>query len=89
MTRRLARNEEIDLADCLQLCDKRTLLLKDDRLRESLSLGSNSQAERFLKGIEKLRDRLAHGQDIIAGSSWPAVFSLVQQTEKVLEQRER
>ena len=88
-TRRLARNEEIDLADCLQLCDKRTLLLKDDRLRESLSLGSNSQAERFLKGIEKLRDRLAHGQDIIAGSSWPAVFSLVQQTEKVLEQRER
>jgi len=88
-TRRLARNEEIDLADCLQLCDKRTLLLKDDRLRESLSLGSNSQAERFLKGIEKLRDRLAHGQDIIAGSSWPAVFSLMQQTEKVLEQRER
>ena len=88
-TRRLARNEEIDLAVCPQLCDKRTLLLKDDRLRESPSLGSNSQAERFLKGIEKLRDRLAHGQDIIAGSSWPAVFSLVQQTEKVLEQRER
>jgi hypothetical protein len=88
-TERLARNEEIDLADCLQLCDKRTLVLKDKRIRESLSFGSNGEAERFLEDVEKLRDRLAHGQDIVAGSSWPEVFSLAQKTEQVLEQREQ
>jgi len=86
---RLARNEEIDLADCLQLCDKRTLVLKGKRIRECLAFRSNGEAKRFLEDVEKLRDRLAHGQDIVAGSSWPEVFSLAQKTEKVLEQREQ
>jgi CBS domain-containing protein len=88
-SQRVVRNEEIDLADCLQLCDKRTLVLKDDRIRESLSLGSKNKAERFLEDVEQLRNRLAHGQDIVAGSSWFEVFSLTQEIEKVLEQGEQ
>jgi hypothetical protein len=86
---RLNRNEAIDLADCLQLCDKRTVVLKNEEIREKLSLKPKREAEGFLREAEKLRDRLAHGQDIIAGSSWPEVFSLVQEIEKVLKQCER
>jgi hypothetical protein len=83
--KRLNRKEAIDLADCLQLCDKRTLVLKNEEIREKLSLRPKSEAEGLLREAETLRDRLAHGQDIIAGSSWPEVFSLVQEIEEVLK----
>ena len=59
---RRERNEEIDLVDCLQLADKRTIILKNERLRTSLILGTRTAGEERLKRIEELRDRLVHAQ---------------------------
>ena len=51
---RKARNEEIDLADCLQICDKRDLILKFVGYGE-LGFESKGKAERLFKEAENLR----------------------------------
>lgn len=81
---RVKRNEEIDVADCLQICDKRDLILKKVA---SASLGFKSKAkmEEFLSDAEKLRDRLAHSQGLVLGTSWPAVIDLAIQLDAFLQ----
>ncbi len=66
---RQQRNEAIDLADCLQLADKRTIVLKSDTLRHALGFPSNRKGKDLLETLEQLRDELAHAQDIITGRS--------------------
>ncbi len=81
---RRERNEEIDLADCLQLCDKRDLILKNDKLRISLGLEPREAGEEQLRHIEDLRDKLAHAQDIVQGSSWEEVITLIGALENLV-----
>ena len=63
---RRRRNEGADLADCLQFCDKRELIVRDQALRQRLGATSRGQLETHLKELERLRDDLAHAQDILA-----------------------
>lgn len=77
------RNEAIDLADCLQFADKRTILLKSDSLRYDLGFSSKSNGEELLKALEHLRDELAHAQDIITGQ-WPQLVDVVRKAEELL-----
>jgi hypothetical protein len=76
------RNEGTDLADCLQFCDKRTILMKMDGVWELLG-DSRTQTERFLEDAERLRNDLAHSQDIVTGQ-WPAIVGLAERLEKAL-----
>src|SRR5690606_29044313 len=65
---RKKRNEEIDLVECLQFCDKRDLVIAHDDLRRRLGLGAKSEGRRLLKRAERLRDLLAHSQrDLVQG----------------------
>lgn len=80
---RKQRNEAIDLADCLQFADKRTIVLESDFLRHALSLPSKGKGEKLLKALEYLRDELAHAQDIITGR-WPQLVALAEAAEKLL-----
>lgn len=84
LEQRRQRNEEIDLADCLQLCDKRSILIRSKEHRERLGFPSKRAAEETLVAIERLRDRLAHSQDLVAGSDWPTVLSLVERMEELV-----
>ena len=81
---RQSRNEAIDLADCLQFCDKRELVLKKPELLERMQFKSKMSGEHLLKEAEKLRDKLAHAQDIVTGSSWPEVIDLATEIEALL-----
>lgn len=82
---RRKRNQDVSLVECLQFCDKRDLVLAQRNLREKLDLGSKSQAINFLKRAEDLRNRLAHSeQDLVKGSSWDSVISLVEWVESVV-----
>ncbi len=72
---RRTKNEEIDLADCFQICDKRDLLLKILGYGE-LGFESKGKAERLFNGAENLRNNLAHSQDLVLGSSWTKVIEL-------------
>jgi len=64
---RRRRNEGVDLADCLQFCDKRELIVRDEALRQRLGATSRRQLEKDLVDLEHLRDDLAHAQDILVG----------------------
>lgn len=86
---RNARDEAIDLLDCLQFCDKRDLVVKNGELRMILGLGEKKEAEQILKKAEKLRDNLAHAQDLVAGSSWPDIIDVHQELLRCLENCEQ
>lgn len=86
---RKARNEAIQLSDCLQLCDKRDIVLGEQRLRELLGIESKSKGKDFFKKLETLRNNLAHSQDLNTQNSWNDMFSLIEQTEKLLEKCEK
>lgn len=81
---RKSRNEAIDLADCLQFCDKRDIVLKNGDLRRALGLNSTRAAEKLFRNLENLRNDLAHAQDIVAGN-WPDIVDWAHQAERLLE----
>ena len=88
LTDRCKRNEEIDLPDCLQFCDKKKIFLYNEKLLKGSGLESKSKGEKWLKELEKLRNDLAHSQDIITGN-WPEIVDLTEQAEKFLRKLEK
>jgi hypothetical protein len=86
---RKARNEAIQLSDCLQLCDKRDIILNEQPLREVLGIESKSKGKDFFKKLENLRNNLAHSQDLNTQNSWNEMISLIEQTETLLEESEK
>jgi hypothetical protein len=82
------RNEAIDLADCLQLCDKAALVLKNPSFRQSSPFPSKAAGDRFFKNLEGTRNALAHSQDIITGK-WPSLAELAVEAETLLHSLER
>ncbi|MBD2446211.1 hypothetical protein H6G76_03370 [Nostoc sp. FACHB-152] len=78
------RNEATDLLDYLQFCDKRELVLNQPELLEQLELKSKRFGEKFLKSAEQLRNRLAHAQNLVTGSSWKDLISLAEAMETLL-----
>lgn len=73
------RGEELALSDCLQIADKRDLLLAADGCSVQLGFDSNKTASRFFYQVEELRDRLVHANDLIAGSNWEEVIDITIQ----------
>jgi hypothetical protein len=85
LSERQSNNTAIDLADCLQFCDKRDIVLKSNEIGEKL--GFNNKSEFFLKGLEELRNNLCHAQDIITGN-WPNIIDLAIEAENFLHKCE-
>ncbi len=85
---RKAKNEEIDVADCLQFCDKRDILKGSDELTKLAGIESKKSVERLLRKAEILRNNLAHAQDIITGR-WPEIADLAQEMESLLVKMEK
>lgn len=86
---RKKRNEALNIFDCLQLCDKRVISLKKDDIYNQIKLESKKETRRCLEEIEKLRDRLTHGHDIISGTSWKDVIDLTVKMEKMIRRCEK
>jgi len=82
---RKERNEEITLLDCLQLSDKKTLIVKKKELLANLGFSSRAEAERFFNKLERLRNNLAHSQELTGGESFREIIQTVRQCERVLE----
>ena len=71
---RRGRNEEIDLADCLKLADKLGLLAGVPDFLSFFGLPEARSARKQFEAMEALRNRLAHGQDLVTGTTWEAVI---------------
>lgn len=74
---RQRRNDAIDLAECLQLGDKKTIFAKSKTLSGILVFKSNKEWGDFMDSVEKLRNRLAHSNGI-SSESWPGIATLMQ-----------
>lgn len=81
---RIKRNEAIDLVDCLQFGDKRDLLLRSPIACEHLGITSKTRTRDTLREAEKLRDKLAHGQDLVSGATWLDIISTMNEIESFL-----
>lgn len=82
---RKKRNQEIDLLWCLQLCDKRDLLLKHEEPIEIFEGTSSKEVTTTLKDAEDLRNSLAHSnEDISTGLGWSRLAELVGEIERIL-----
>jgi len=81
---RKKRNEAIDLADCLQFCDKADLVLKIPTIKQKIEDRLKKNPKTVLDSAEELRDILAHAQDLVAGSTWTDRIDLIKDIEKLL-----
>jgi hypothetical protein len=61
---RQRRGSACALLDCLQVKDKADILVSDGASLAALGLSSRREAERFTSDIEKLRNHLAHAQEL-------------------------
>lgn len=85
---RVQKDEVIDLADCLQMADKRDLILKRKGFHDFFGWKSKAEADEFFKGAEELRNRLAHMQDIDSGTTWEHVAALTARIDRFLREFE-
>ena len=81
---RKKRNEAIDLADCLQMCDKADLVLKISAVKQKISDELKKNPHNILDSAEDLRDMIAHAQDLVVGSTWKERIDLIKNLEKLL-----
>jgi hypothetical protein len=61
---RQRRGSACTLLDCLQVKDKADILVRDGASFAALGLHSRGEADRFTSDIEKLRNYLAHAQEL-------------------------
>jgi hypothetical protein len=89
LEQRKGRNEEIDLLSCLQLADKKTLLLASEEMREHFGLPGKKTAERTLRRVGKIRDKLAHSQDLVTGTTWEEIIDVSVVLQDMLDRSDR
>ena len=78
--------QNLDLLDCLQFGDKCRIIARDLKLRERTRFSSKRQIDEAAKRLERLRNHLAHSQDIISGD-WETVVELSEQLDRLIEER--
>lgn len=80
---RQRRNQDVRLLDCLQLSDKGQIIARNEEIRSLTLFESRRQIEAAIKGVERLRNNLAHSQDIIA-SDWDIILQLAENLDRVI-----
>ena len=78
LAQRESRNEVISLLDCLQLCDKAKIISMLPEAVATLGLGSKNAANSTLGKAERLRNRVAHSQDLVSGDTWEKVSNVLR-----------
>jgi hypothetical protein len=80
---RQRKNDSIDLAECLQIGDKKTIFRKSEKLFGLVGFNGFKKWDQFMRDVEDLRNKLAHSNGI-ASESWPEIASLVSGIEQCL-----
>lgn len=74
---------DISLIECIQICDKSTIIQKSENLRMMLGFDSAKKTEAIFKSIQILRDSLAHSNQLVS-SSWPEYVACAKIIEELL-----
>jgi len=83
---RRRQKQDVTLFDCLQFADKAQIVARNEQLRQFTRFDSRKQIEDAGKRLEKLRNDLAHSQDIVA-NDWDTIVELIQDLESVVDGR--
>lgn len=83
LAQRACHHQELDLLDCLQLSDKATIVSRSEQLRAITQFGSKRQLEDATKMLERLRNSLAHAQDIVT-NDWETIVLLAERLDSIL-----
>jgi len=86
---RKQRSEELDLLSCIQLCDKRTLLLASEDIRKHFGIKDIKTAEKNLEKVENIRNNLAHSQDLATEMCWEEIITTFIGIEDMLNHSDR
>lgn len=84
LAERARRQQGLALLDCLQLADKAQIVARCAPLRESTRFESRGQVEKAAKMVERLRNNLAHSQEILT-TDWDTIILLSERLDAVLE----
>ncbi|MCC7418906.1 MAG: hypothetical protein IT428_01365 [Planctomycetaceae bacterium] len=79
---RRRRHQNPDLLDCLQFADKGDIIARDEQLRQFTRFRSRREVESFVKGLQDLRNNLAHSQDLTA--NWDVVVDLATNLHRIV-----
>lgn len=80
---RQRRNQDVRFLDCLQFSDKGQIIARCSDLRAVTRFESRRQVEQAFKGLERLRNNLAHSQDIVT-NDWEIIVLLAENLERVV-----
>ena len=80
---RQRRNQDPRLLDCLQFSDKAQIIVRDAELRQQIGFASRRRGEEVIKNLEKLRNNLAHAQDIVP-LDWETIVGISENLETVI-----
>jgi hypothetical protein len=81
---RTRRKQDPRLLDCLQFSDKAQIVVRDEILRKQVGFASRRRGVEAIKSLEKLRNNLAHAQDIIS-FDWETIVALAENLESVIQ----
>jgi hypothetical protein len=79
---RRRRHQEPSLLECLQLTDKGKIVARDFNLRQMTRFSSRRAVEQFVKGLQDLRNNLAHAHDI--AGDWDAIRDLAGNVHRIV-----
>ena len=80
---RQRRGQNTNLLDCLQFSDKAQIVVRDESLRSQAGIASRRRGDEVIKNLERLRNNLAHTQDIIA-FDWQTIVAIVENLERLV-----
>lgn len=81
---RRKHGQEIDLRDCLQLCDKKTICSKIEHVRNASGFTSKTRCAGVFKAIEALRNQLAHAQHPSPDGNWSKVVESLREADRLI-----
>jgi hypothetical protein len=84
LTQRRRHSTQVTLSDCLQFSDKVRIIGRSDRLRGMTRFGSRRQIEEIGTQLERLRNSLAHSQDVVT-EDWDTIVALANNLTTVIE----
>jgi len=81
---RQRRNQNPRLLDCLQFAYKAQITVSDNDLRQQIGFVSHHRGEEAIKSLEKLRNNLAHAQNIVS-LDWETIVAISDNFETVIQ----
>jgi hypothetical protein len=84
LAERRRHHQDLPLLECLQLADKVQIIARNENLRAMTVFESRRQIEQAQKMIERLRNNLAHSQDILT-TDWETIVLLSENLDTVVD----